>query len=115
MKTKNVIKFICTRRKKVNKDITFMFVYGESALLHSIKKPNWQEANRLAFHSYDRGFEFMTTEKLGRRGGGGGGGARTQGRRIARSLGHAESLEISLEVSGSYISNSTITLRVKRL
>lgn len=114
MKTKNVIKFICTRRKKVNKDITFMFVYGESALLHSIKKPNWQEANRLAIHSYDRGFEFMTTEKLGRRGGGGG-GARTQGRRIARSLGPAESLEISLEVSGSYISNSTITLRVKRL
>ena len=51
-----------------------MFVYGESALLHSIKNPNWQEANRLAFHSYDRGFEFMTTEKLGRRGGGGGGG-----------------------------------------
>ena len=69
-----------------------MFVYGESALLHSIKNPNWQEANRL-----------------------GRGGARTQGRRIARSLGHAESLEISLEVSGSYISNSTITLRVKRL
>ena len=88
-----------------------MFVYGESALLHSIKNPNWQEANRLAFHSYDRGFEFMTTEKLGRRWG----GARTQGRRIARSLGHAESLEISLELSGSYISNSTITLRVKRL
>lgn len=88
-----------------------MFVYGESALLHSIKNPNWQEANRLAFHSYDRGFEFMTTEKLGRRGR----GARTQGRRIARSLGHAESLEISLEVSGSYISNSTITLRMKRL
>ena len=87
-----------------------MFVYGESALLHSIKNPNWQGANRLAIHSYDRGFEFMTTEKLGRRG-----GARTQGRRIARSLGHAESLEISLEVSGSYISNSTITLRVKRL
>ena len=74
MKTKNVIKFICTRRKKVNKDITFMFVYGESALLHSIKNPNWQEANRLAFHSYDRGFEFMTTEKLGRSGGEGGGG-----------------------------------------
>ena len=74
MKTKNVIKFICTRRKKVNKDITFMFVYGESALLHSIKNPNWQEANRLACHSYDRGFEFMTTEKLGRRWGGGGGG-----------------------------------------
>ena len=49
-----------------------MFVYGESALLHSIKKPNWQEASRLAFHSYDRGFEFMTTEKLGRRWGGGG-------------------------------------------
>ena len=95
-----------------------MFVYGESALLHSIKNPNWHEANRLAFHSYDRGFEFMTTEKLGRRwggGGGGGGGARTQGRRIARSLGHAESLEISLELSGSYISNSTITLRMKRL
>ena len=90
-----------------------MFVYGESALLHSIKNPNWQEANRLACHSYDRGFEFMTTEKLGRRGGGG--GARTQGRWIARSLGHAESLEISLEVSGSYITNSTITLRVKRL
>ena len=74
MKTKNVIKFICTRRKKVNKDITFMFVYGESALLHSIKKPNWQGANRLAIHSYDRGFEFMTTEKLGRKGGEGGGG-----------------------------------------
>ena len=94
-----------------------MFVYGESALLHSIKNPNWQGANRLAIHSYDRGFEFMTTEKLGRRGGGGavGGRGRTQGRRIARSLGHAESLEISLEVSGSYISNSTITLRVKRL
>ena len=97
-----------------------MFVYGESALLHSIKNPNWQEANRLACHSYDRGFEFMTTEKLGRRWGGGGvggggGGARTQGRRIARSLGHAESLEISLELSGSYISNSTITLRMKRL
>lgn len=91
-----------------------MFVYGESALLHSIKNPNWQGANRLAIHSYDRGFEFMTTEKLGRRGWGAG-GARTQGRRIARSLGHAESLEISLEVSGSYISNSTITLRVKRL
>lgn len=90
-----------------------MFVYGESALLHSIKNPNWQGANRLAFHSYDRGFEFMTTEKLGRRGGGG--RARTQGRRIARSLGHAESLEISLEVSGSYISNSTTTLRMKRL
>ena len=50
-----------------------MFVYGESALLHSIKNPNWQEANRLAIHSYDRGFEFMTTEKLGRMGGGGGG------------------------------------------
>ena len=49
-----------------------MFVYGESALLHSIKNPNWQEANRLAFHSYDRGFEFMMTEKLGRSGGGGG-------------------------------------------
>ena len=92
MKTKNVIKFICTGRKKVNKDITFMFVYGESALLHSIKNPNWQGANRLAIHSYDRGFEFMT------KGGGGEGGARTQGRRIARSLGHAESLEISLEV-----------------
>ena len=44
-----------------------MFVYGESALLHSIKNPNWQGANRLAIHSYDRGFEFMTTEKLGRR------------------------------------------------
>ena len=111
MKTKNVIKFICTGRKKVNKDITFMFVYGESALLYSIKKPNWQGANRLAIHSYDRGFEFMTTKAKG----GGGGGARTRGRRIARSLGHAESLEISLEVSGSYISNSTITLRVKRL
>ena len=66
----------------------------------------------MAIHSYDRGFEFMTTKKLGRRVGG---GARTQGRRIARSLGHAESLEISLEVSGSFISNSTITLRVKRL
>lgn len=47
-----------------------MFVYGESALLHSFKNPNWQGANRLAIHSYDRGFEFMTTEKLGRRGGG---------------------------------------------
>ena len=90
-----------------------MFVYGESALLHSIKNPNWQEANRLAFHSYDRGFEFMMTEKLGRRWGGW--GARTQGHRIARSLGHAESLEISLKLSGSYISNSTITLRIKRL
>lgn len=51
-----------------------MFVYGESALLHSIKNPNWQGANRLAIHSYDRGFEFMTTEKLGRKGGEGGGG-----------------------------------------
>ena len=71
MKTKNVIKFICTRRKKVNKDITFMFVYGESALLYSIKKPNWQGANRLAIHSYDRGFEFMTTKA---KGGGGGEG-----------------------------------------
>jgi len=41
-----------------------MFVYGESAQLHSIKNPNWQEANRLAIYWYDRGFEFMTTEKL---------------------------------------------------
>ena len=42
-------------------------------------------------------------------------GPRTQGRQIARSLGHAASFEIWLEVSGSSISDSIIALRVKRL